>query len=167
MEELAAPDEEVRVLMFGVVQFSDSLNHVYETTETKLAKISQTLRSHGDTLQKLGKQTEEAAEVEKQMKEVIHLLQAQMVMQQAETMKTKERLTNIEQEEVELKTRVEKLELHLKNSVPSGIKELKERADEVTSILKGLHHLTEFQKETIETQNEKLSKLFQISNTLV
>lgn len=75
MEDMAAPEEEVRVLMFGVVQFSESLNHVYETTETKIAKISQTLRSHGETLQTLGRLTEEAAEVEKQMKKVIHLLQ--------------------------------------------------------------------------------------------
>lgn len=75
MDDMAAPEDEVRVLMFGVVQFSESLNYVYETTETKIAKISQTLRSHGETLQKLGRLTEEAAEVEKQMKEVIHLLQ--------------------------------------------------------------------------------------------
>lgn len=71
----AAPQEEVNVLMFGVIQLSESVNYVYETTEAKMAKISQTLKSHEGTLQKLGKETAQAAEVEKQMREVIQLLQ--------------------------------------------------------------------------------------------
>lgn len=75
MEDKTAPEDEVNVLMFGVIQFSESLNYVYETTEAKIAKISQTLKNHEGALQQLGKQTEQAAEVEKQMKEVIQLLQ--------------------------------------------------------------------------------------------
>lgn len=75
MKDKAAPQEEVNVLMFGVIQFSESLNYVYETTDAKIAKISQTLRGHEGTLQNLGRETEQAAEVEKQIKEVIQLLQ--------------------------------------------------------------------------------------------
>lgn len=74
-QDKAAPQEEVNVLMFGVVQFSESLNYAYETTAAKMAKISKMLKSHEGTLQTLGKQTEQAAEVEKQMKDVIRLLQ--------------------------------------------------------------------------------------------
>lgn len=40
-----------------------------------MEKIGQILRSQKETLKKLGKETEQAAEVEKQMKEVIELLQ--------------------------------------------------------------------------------------------
>lgn len=69
------PQEEVNVLMFGVIQFSESLNYVHETTAANIAKIIQTLKSHEGTLEKLGRQTEQAAEVEKLMKEVIQLLQ--------------------------------------------------------------------------------------------
>lgn len=75
IEDNAAPQEEVKVLMFGVIQFSESLNYVYETTAANIGNISQTLKSHEGTLEKLGRQTEQAAEVEKQMKEVIQLLQ--------------------------------------------------------------------------------------------
>lgn len=75
MEDKAAPQEEVNVLMFGVIQFSESLNYVYETTEAKIARISRALKIHEGTLQTLGRQTEQAAEVEKHMKEVIQLLQ--------------------------------------------------------------------------------------------
>lgn len=74
-DDKAAPQDEVNVLMFGVVQFSESLNYVYETTEAKIAKISQTLSSREDTLRQLGEQTEQAAEVENQIKGVIRLLQ--------------------------------------------------------------------------------------------
>ena len=75
LEDKAAPLEEVNVLMFGVIQFSESLNYVYETTAAKIGKISKALKSHEGTLQMLGKQTEQAAELEKEMKDVIQLLQ--------------------------------------------------------------------------------------------
>ncbi|KAM6967264.1 uncharacterized protein angptl8 isoform 2-T2 [Tautogolabrus adspersus] len=161
MDDTAAPEGEVEVLMFGVIQFSESLQYVYETTEAKIDKISQKMKSHEQTLKKLGRQTEQAAEVDKQMKEVIQLLQAQMAKQQAETKKTKDWLANMEREEAELRTKVEKLEKHVMNSVPTSVKELQERAEELTDVLRGLQHFTKFQKENIETQNEKLSKLLQ------
>ncbi|XP_044036540.1 uncharacterized protein angptl8 [Siniperca chuatsi] len=166
MEDKAAPQEEVNVLMFGVIQFSESLNYVYETTKAKIGKISQALKSHEETLQKLGRQTEQAAEVEKQMKEVIQLLQAQMAKQQAQTKMTKDWLASMEKEEVELKTKVKRLEMYLNNSVPTNIKQLQERAEEHSNILKGLQHLTQFQKENIETHNEQLSKLQNISEAM-
>ena len=50
--------------------------------------------------------------------------QAQMAEQQAQTKMTKEWLTGIEQEDVELKTKVKKLEMYLNDSGPTSIKEL-------------------------------------------
>lgn len=48
-----------------------------------------------------------------------------MAEQQAETEVTKDRLANLEQEEVELRTNVKRLETHLNKYVPtSSIKEL-------------------------------------------
>ncbi|XP_063759724.1 uncharacterized protein angptl8 isoform X2 [Eleginops maclovinus] len=124
VENKAAPQEDVNVLMFGVIQFSESLNYVYETTEAKIVKIRQTLRSHEGTLEKLERQTEQAAEVEKQIKAAIELLQAQMAKQQAQTKLTKDWLASVEQEEVELKTKVKKLEMYLN----TNIKELQTEA---------------------------------------
>ncbi|XP_070703443.1 angiopoietin-like protein 8 [Pempheris klunzingeri] len=159
IEKKTATQEEVNVLMFGVIQFSESINYVYETTEAKIAKVSETLKSHEATLQKLGKQTERAADTEEQIKEVIQLLQAQMAKQQAQAKMTKDWLTSVEQEEVELKTKVKRLEMYLNNSAPTSIKELQERAEGHSNVLKDLQHLTEFQKENIESQNEQLSRL--------
>ncbi|XP_034750114.1 uncharacterized protein si:dkey-114l24.2 [Etheostoma cragini] len=164
MGDKAAPQEDVNVLMFGVIQFSESLNYVYETTEAKIARISQTLRSHEGTLQKLERETEQAAQVEKQIKEVTQLLQAQMSKQKAQTKTTKDWLASMEQEEVELKTKVKKLEMYLNTNI--SIKELQDRAKEQSNILKGLQHLSQFQKENVESQNEQLSKLQMMSETM-
>ncbi|XP_069381753.1 angiopoietin-like protein 8 [Paralichthys olivaceus] len=166
LEDKAAPLEEVNMLMFGVIQLSESLNYVYETTAAKIAKISQVLMSHEGTLQMLGKQTEQAAEVEKQMKDVIQLLQAQMAKQQAQTVMTKDWLASMEQEGVELKTKVRRLEMYLSNFAPISIKELQERAEEHSNILKGLQLLTQFHKENIETQKDQLSKLQRMSEAM-
>lgn len=50
--------------------------------------------------------------------------QAQMAEQQAQTDMTKAQLTSMEQEEVELKTKVKRLEMYLNNSAPTSIKTL-------------------------------------------
>lgn len=71
----AVPQEEVNVLMFGVIQLGESLSYAFETTEAKMKKISRTLKAHEHTLQRLGKQTEQAAEMEQQIKEDVRLLQ--------------------------------------------------------------------------------------------
>ncbi|KAK1877905.1 Angiopoietin-like protein 8 [Dissostichus eleginoides] len=157
VKDKAAPKEEVNILLFGILQFSESLNYVHETTEAKMVKIRQTLRSHEGTLEKLNRQTEQAAEVERQIKAAIEMLQAQMAKQQAQTKMTKDWLASVEQEEVELQTKVKKLEMYLNTII--SIKELQKRAEEQSNTLKGLQHWTQFQKENIETQNEQLSKL--------
>lgn len=74
-EDNTAPQEEVNVLMYGAIQFSETFRYVYETTEAKIAKIGQTMKSHERTLQKLKSQTEQAAQVEEQIKEFVQWLQ--------------------------------------------------------------------------------------------
>lgn len=74
-EDRAAPVDEVNVLMFGIIQLSESLSYAHKRTETKIARITQTLKSHEGTLQNLEEKAEEAMEVEKEMKAVIELLQ--------------------------------------------------------------------------------------------
>ncbi len=48
-----------------------------------------------------------------------------MAEQQAQTRMTKDRLAGTEQEEVELMTKVKRLEMYLNNSEPTSAKELK------------------------------------------
>lgn len=50
--------------------------------------------------------------------------QSQMAKQRLQTMRTKDRLASIEQEEAELKTKVRRLETYLGNAAPSGLRDL-------------------------------------------
>ncbi|XP_068192085.1 angiopoietin-like protein 8 [Antennarius striatus] len=163
IEDNSSTQEEINLLIFGVLQFSNSLNHVYETTEAKLAKIRQTLKNHEETLRNFGMETEQAAEVKKQMKEVVQLLQEQLTEQQAQTQTMKEQMVSLEQDEDELKMKAERLETYLSNAVTTSIKQLQETAQEHSYVLQGLQHLIQFHKENIETQSNQLTKLQTLS----
>ncbi|MEQ2301865.1 hypothetical protein AMECASPLE_000630 [Ameca splendens] len=166
MEDKAAPQEEVNVLMFGVIQLSESLNYVFETTEAKIERISKTLKSHEETLQQLGKQTEQVAEVEQQIKEVVQLLQEQMAKQQAQTHITKDWLSSIEKDEEEMKAKVQQLEMYINNAASNTLKELQDKAEDHFQLLRGLQTWNGVQKRNIETQDEQLSKLQKMSEAM-
>ncbi|KAM9783919.1 angiopoietin-like protein 8 isoform 2-T2 [Syngnathus typhle] len=153
----AAPREDVNVLMFGVLQLGESLNSVYESTEGKVANILLTMKEHEGNLKRLGEQTAQAGEVEKQMKEVIELLQ--MFQQETQAKTAEGRLADIEREQAQLWTKVKSLEAYLNSTFPASIKELQERAAFNASILKGLLHLTQFQKQKIDKQAKQLAAL--------
>nr|XP_061805488.1 angiopoietin-like protein 8 [Nerophis lumbriciformis] len=161
-----APQEEVNVLKFGVIQLGESLNDVYQRTEGKVANILQTLKEHEDALGQLSEQTQQAAEVEKQIKGVIQLLQDLTFKQEAETKMTEGQLAYMEREEAVLQTKVKSIEAHLNGTFPTCIKELQARVAFNASILKGLQHLTQFQKQKIDKHAEQLSTLQRMSEAL-
>ncbi|XP_076000255.1 angiopoietin-like protein 8 [Genypterus blacodes] len=163
-EDKAAVQEDLNVLMYGVIQFSESLNYVYERTEAKIAQITGFLQSREGALQTLRTETQQAAEVARQIKVVIQLLQDQMVTQQTQTKMTNDRLAHVEQEDVRLKTKVKSLETYL-DSFPASMAELQERVKEHSDVLKGLQLLTQFQKQNMETQNQQLSDLQEMGET--
>lgn len=74
-EATVAPQQEVSLLMFGIIQFSLAFKYVHESTEAKMKKIGQILRRQEETLQRLGTQTEQAAEVGTEMKEALRRIQ--------------------------------------------------------------------------------------------
>lgn len=87
-EAAVDPQQEVNLLMFGIIQFSQAFRYVHETTEAKVKRISQILQRQEETLQKLGTQAEQAAEVEKEMKEELQTIQVrktEKICQQGET----------------------------------------------------------------------------------
>ncbi|KAM9783920.1 angiopoietin-like protein 8 isoform X2 [Syngnathus typhle] len=137
----AAPREDVNVLMFGVLQLGESLNSVYESTEGKVANILLTMKEHEGNLKRLGEQTAQAGEVEKQMKEVIELLQEQMFQQETQAKTAEGRLADIEREQAQLWTKVKSLEAYLNSTFPASIKEL------------------QFQKQKIDKQAKQLAAL--------
>lgn len=74
-EAAGTPQQEVTLLLFGIVQFGQALKYVRETTEAKVKRIGQTLQRQEEALQTLGTRTERAAEVESGMREALRRVQ--------------------------------------------------------------------------------------------
>lgn len=75
-----ASEEEVNVLMFGVLQFSESLRHTYQNTEARLARLVRAVRSTESLMRRLDRQALEAKQAEVQIREGIQRLQVRRVM---------------------------------------------------------------------------------------
>ncbi|XP_077415298.1 angiopoietin-like protein 8 [Vanacampus margaritifer] len=163
---IVAPREDVNVLVYGVIQLGESLNNVYESTEAKVANIRMALKQHEGALKQLTEETAQAGEVEEQIKGVIQLLQDQTFKQETQTRMTEGQLANIERDEEALRTKVKCLEAYLNSTFPTSIKALQERAAFNASILKGLQHLTQFQKQKIDKHAEQLATLQRMSEAL-
>lgn len=73
-ESLASKDE-VNILMYGVLQFSESLHHMYQSTEARLARVMTAVSRTESEVKKLGHDTEEAAQTKQQIKEKLRLIQ--------------------------------------------------------------------------------------------
>ena len=67
-EEKAAPQDEVSVLMYGVLQFGQSFHEIYQSTEAKIARIGESLRSHELALEGLNRDAVQAAGQEVQIR---------------------------------------------------------------------------------------------------
>lgn len=70
-----APQQEVNLLAFGLIQFSQALRHVHDTTQAKETEIRQVLQRQEEALEQLGAQTEQAARAEEGMKEALRGIQ--------------------------------------------------------------------------------------------
>lgn len=74
-EARLAKADEVNVLMYGVLQFSESLHHMYQSTEAKLARVARAISNTETVVQRLGQDTELAARTENQIKEGLSIIQ--------------------------------------------------------------------------------------------
>lgn len=70
-----APQQEVDLLMFGIIQFSQAFKHAHESTEAKVKNIGQILRRQEEALRRLGAQAEQAADAEEETKAALRRIQ--------------------------------------------------------------------------------------------
>ncbi|KAL0197120.1 hypothetical protein M9458_005660, partial [Cirrhinus mrigala] len=73
-EKLASMDD-VNILMYGVLQFTESLHHMYQSTEARLARVMKAMSRTESEMKRLGHDTEEVAKTEQQIKEKLQLIQ--------------------------------------------------------------------------------------------
>ncbi|XP_034151186.1 uncharacterized protein si:dkey-114l24.2 [Esox lucius] len=161
-----ASKNETNVLMYGMLQFGETLHQVSESIGTKMARIESWMRKQEAMLEKMGQEAGQAAEKEKQIRQVLGKLKGQMAGLQSEAEGAKDKLAWMEQEEGELRTTVINLETYLQNYSPNRIQELKERVSKHSSFLEGLQQWSQLQKQTIKKQNKHLRKLQKLSEAL-
>lgn len=73
-----ASSDDVNILMYGVVQFSESLHHIYQSTEARIARVMKAISRTESEVKRLGQDTEEAAQTERQLKEKLQLIQVSL-----------------------------------------------------------------------------------------
>ncbi|XP_056609792.1 uncharacterized protein angptl8 [Triplophysa dalaica] len=148
--------DEVSILMYGVLQFSESLHHIYQSTEAKLDRVMKAISRTESEVKKLGLDTEEAVQSERQIKEKLKLIQAQMESLQVQAQESKGMVTRVEQEEAELKKKLTDLEENLNGSLPDKIKN---KTVKNTTLLKDLMKWAEEQKIKLKNQTQQLAEL--------
>ncbi|KTG32959.1 hypothetical protein cypCar_00008645 [Cyprinus carpio] len=177
-EKLASMDD-MNILMYGVLQFTESLHHMHQTTEARLARVMKAMSQTESKMNRLGHDTEEAAKNERLIKEKLQLIQlvywdlwvqkeldqcAQQLVCLQDQMKAlkiqihenRETVTRVELEETQLKKKLTSLEENLNSSVPDTIKGTPLKN---ISSLKELMKWTQEQKLKLENQNQQLADL--------
>uniref|UniRef100_A0AAY4CH55 Angiopoietin like 8 n=1 Tax=Denticeps clupeoides TaxID=299321 RepID=A0AAY4CH55_9TELE len=134
-----ASEEEVNVLMFGVLQFGDSMRHMYQSIETKLDRIRRNILNTQGLVERLGQETQEAQQAEAQIREGLNHIQVRGTTAGlwAETQQVRGLVNKAEQEEQRLKRKLRSLENKLRAASPDNIKTLK-----VGFIISHLSHIT-------------------------
>lgn len=154
-EKLASMDD-MNILMYGVLQFTESLHHMHQTTEARLARVMKAISRTESKMNRLGHDTEEAAKNERLIKEKLQLIQDQMKALEIQIHENRETVTRVELEETQLKKKLTSLEENLNSSVPDTIKGTPLKN---ISSLKELMKWTQEQKLKLENQNQQLADL--------
>ncbi|TRY89222.1 hypothetical protein DNTS_025394, partial [Danionella cerebrum] len=149
-----ASEDDVNILMYGVLQFSESLHHMYQSTEARLARVMRAVSRTESEVERLGHDTEEAAQTKQQIKARLELIQAQTQALQIQAQENQGKVSKVEMEEAELKKKLSSLEEDLNSSdTIKGEKKLN------ISNLKDLIKWTQEQKLKLENQNQELVDL--------
>ncbi|KAK0133803.1 hypothetical protein N1851_030667 [Merluccius polli] len=155
----AATREDVDVLTYGVTQLGHSLVQVNETTEAQMNAIGRSLFTYEGWLWLLGEEAQRAAEAQQHVKEAQRQLQVQMVGVQAQSWVTLDTLAHVEWEDQELWTRVWNVAFYLDAALPAHIELLQEKAAMLSDIIRMLQIFTEYQRASLDGQNQQLSRL--------
>ncbi|XP_035384997.1 uncharacterized protein si:dkey-114l24.2 isoform X2 [Electrophorus electricus] len=150
---------EVNVLMYGVLQFSESLHHVHQSTGDRLSHATRAISRTESLLQRLGHDTEQASRAERHIKEGLSLIQAQLATLETQAQQTRGLVNRVVQEEAEFKDKLANLEARLNSSTPSRIRDLKEATQRHSILLGELKSWTEAQRRWLREQNQQLVEL--------
>ncbi|XP_047006553.1 uncharacterized protein angptl8 [Ictalurus punctatus] len=150
---------DANVLMYGVLQFSESLHHVHQNTEAKLARITRAITDTESLVQRLSQDTEQSIRSERQIKDRLGVIQAETTALQTQAQQTRGLVYKVEQGDAALKQKLTNLEETLKRFTPVRIRALKEISQKHSTLLQNLVNWTEIQKQQLEHQDQQLAEL--------
>ncbi|XP_027022264.1 uncharacterized protein angptl8 [Tachysurus fulvidraco] len=159
--------DDVNVLMYGVLQFSESLHHMYQNTEAKMERITRAITDTERLVRRLDQETEQTIRSERQIKDKLGIIQAQTAALQAQAQQTRGLVYKVEQEDMALKQKLSNLETTLKSFTPDRIRALQEITQKHNTLLYDLVNWTEKHKQQLENQNQQLAELQKRTNSSV
>ncbi|KAJ8333088.1 hypothetical protein SKAU_G00419840 [Synaphobranchus kaupii] len=150
--------EDVNVLMYGVLQFSDAIHHIYQETRGRMSRIHTLLLRQEGELQQLQEEVGQATQKEEEIRTTLSQLQTQTAGLHTHTMEMRTEVQKAEREQVELQNQVISLETSLERPAPN-ITTLKDLALEHSNILKVLEEWVQEEKRTLKDQDQQLTHM--------
>ncbi|KAG7460331.1 hypothetical protein MATL_G00220220 [Megalops atlanticus] len=158
-QETLASVDDVNVLTYGVLQLSDTVHHIYQSTARRMERVNAALGSQESTLNSLRDTAAQATHAEQQIRHALTQLQLQTAGLYAQAAQMRMMLQRAEQEEAELQRQVNHLETTLRESTSNNIRTLKELALEHSKALKVVLKWIQEQRQAVEDQGQQLSQL--------
>ncbi|XP_061081196.1 uncharacterized protein angptl8 isoform X2 [Conger conger] len=141
--------EDVNVLTYGVLQFSDTIHHVYQDTNRRMSRVDTLLQRQEGALEHLQEEVKQAAQKEEEIRKTLSHLQA---------LQMRTTLQDVEKEQVELLNQVTSLDTSVDSSAPN-ITTLKDWALQHSNVLKVLEKWIQHEKQTLEDQDQQLTRI--------
>ncbi|KAJ8254017.1 hypothetical protein COCON_G00206290 [Conger conger] len=150
--------EDVNVLTYGVLQFSDTIHHVYQDTNRRMSRVDTLLQRQEGALEHLQEEVKQAAQKEEEIRKTLSHLQTQTAGLHAQALQMRTTLQDVEKEQVELLNQVTSLDISVDSSAPN-ITTLKDWALQHSNVLKVLEKWIQHEKQTLEDQDQQLTRI--------
>ncbi|KAI1884273.1 hypothetical protein AGOR_G00224740 [Albula goreensis] len=155
---------DVNVLLYGVLQFGDTLNQVFQNTGHRMTQINTSLLNNEGALQQLKQDAVQATHEEEQLRDTLSHLQMQSAGLNMQAAQMRTMLQNVEEEEMELQNQVTSLEKTFERSAPN-LRKLKDMVLQQSNALKALVGWMQEQRQILEDHEQQLTHMQRLTET--
>ncbi|MGH0189161.1 UNVERIFIED_CONTAM: hypothetical protein FKN15_033877 [Acipenser sinensis] len=161
-----ALEEDVNILMYGVLQFSSGLREMYRGTSSKFTQIFHSLDAFERTLGLLGKSVREAKDAGGELESSVLQLQREETQLKSQSTEINQQFKSLLYDQLVLQNKVTSLEKTLSSlegtklqTQPENVSQLKEQSLKQYKTLQKLMHSVQSQRKQMEQQQLQLSQL--------
>ncbi|XP_038627257.1 angiopoietin-like protein 8 [Tachyglossus aculeatus] len=160
--ELALQDE-VSILLHGVLQFSQALSSIYKNTDMQMEEVGRSLSLYQQTLALLEQDTQQVKEQKQRLQQTLEGIQEDEEELQLQSVGIVASIREMLEGQQALQSRVKQLEEALGRPGTGRPREdleaLKERADEQSRIVWSLMGVVQLQQQQMAQQRQRLSRI--------